>query len=164
MVRALRRLAPALVALACLAVAGASAAGPGLPPGWHRIQRPITSVISPRQLLAAATYPIVFAHRPESCQPRAAVNQMPADGVLLQIIEYVPPRSGRPLRLPRRPRRFSYEDAVYAPFECAGRSFQFAYEQGGHALQAQVWMKLATVDPHYRAEALRILDNFDPTN
>ena len=151
-----------LAALAGLAVAGASAANPGLPPGWHAIERPITSVVNPRQLLAAATYPIVFAHPPESCQPRAAVNQMPADGILLQIIEYVPPRSGRSLRLPRRPHRFSYEDATYAPFECAGRSFQFAYEQDGHALQAGIWMKLATVDPHRRAEALRILNNFEP--
>jgi hypothetical protein len=162
-IRAASKLALALAAIACLAATvGTSAANSGLPPGWHAIERPITSVVDPRQVLAAATYPIVFRHPPESCQPRAAVSQMPPTGVLLQIIEYLPLRSGRPLRLPPRPHRFSYEDAIYALFECAGRSFQFAYEQGGHALQAQIWMKLATVDPHWRAEALRILNHFRP--
>lgn len=152
--------------ISVLAVAAATIAPvaptASLPPGWHEIERPITSVIYPRQVLAAATYRIVFARPPRDCHPRAAVNQMPPDGVLLQIIEYSPARSGRPVRLPRRPHRFSYEDAIYAPFECAGRSYSFTYEQAGHALQAQVWMKLGTVDPLRRAEALRILNHFEP--
>lgn len=135
-----------------------------LPPGWTEIARPISDVLYPVQALAASTYPIAFRHRPESCWPDAALDQMPADGVLLQIIEYAPSGpNGRSLRVPRlppRPRRFSYADATYAPFECEGPSYQFAYEQQGRALQAQVWMKRGTVDPHLRAQALRILDRF----
>jgi hypothetical protein len=166
MIRGLRRLTPAIVAAFCLLAADTSGAGNNLPPGWHRIERPISSVIYPRQVFAAATYPVVFARPPRDCHPRAAVNQMPPDGVLVQIIEYaaIDP-AGQPLRAPRlppRPRRFSYEDAVYAPFECAGRSYQFSYEQAGHALQAQIWMKLATVDRLRRAEALRLLNHFEP--
>jgi hypothetical protein len=88
---------------------------------------------------------------------------MPAGGVLLQVIEY-PPRApdGHPIdvpRLPRRPDRFTWADASWGRYECAGPSFKFDYRQAGHALQAQVWMHPATVDPRLRAGALRILDN-----
>jgi hypothetical protein len=167
MIRALKTLTPAIVAAVCLAAAaGTSGAGNDLPPGWHRIERPLSGIVYPRQVLAAATYPIVFAGPPRDCHPRAAVNQMPPDGVLVQIIEYAAfGPAGKPPRVPRlsrRPHRFSYEDAIYAPFECAGRSFQLSYEQAGHALQAQIWMKLSTVDPLRRAEALRILNHFQP--
>jgi hypothetical protein len=167
MIRALKTLTPAIVAALCLVAAGGSSATNGdPPPGWHRIERPLSSIVYPRQVLSAATYPIVFAGPPRDCHPSAAVNQMPPDGVLVQIIEYASTApTGKTLRvprLPRRPHRFSYEDAIYAPFECAGRSYQFSYEQAGHALQAQIWMKLNTVDPLRRAEALRILNHFQP--
>jgi hypothetical protein len=88
---------------------------------------------------------------------------MPPDGLLLQVVEY-PPRSpdGDPLRvrrLPRRPARFTWSDATWASFECAGPSYKFDYRQSGHALQAQVWMHRDAVDPTFRAGALQILDH-----
>lgn len=137
-----------------------------LPAGWHEIREPITSVIYPTQAFAASTYPVTFRHRPESCIPRAALSQMPRDGVLLQVIEYPPTDArGKKVRVPKlppRPNRFSYHDAVYASFECAGPSYKFDYRQGHHALQAQVWMHRAAVNSKWRADALRILDNFKP--
>lgn len=135
-----------------------------LPAGWHEVDRPLTGVLLPVQVFAAATYPIVLHHRPGQCgPPRVVLGEMPPGGVLLQVIEY-PPRAldGRPIRvprLPRRPARFSWGDATWASFECAGPSYKFEYRQGGRALQAQVWMDRATVDPALRAGALRILDN-----
>lgn len=91
---------------------------------------------------------------------------MPRDGVLLQVIEY-PPRDGsgkklRVLKLSPRPSRFSYRDAVFASYECAGPSYKFDYRQDRHALQAQVWMDRAAVRSNWRADVLRILDNFKP--
>ncbi len=138
---------------------------PRLPLGWHAIGRPLTGVVYPRQVLAVATYRLALPHRPRGCTPGAALRQMPAAGVLLQIVEYAPRAAGHPVRvptLPRRPHRFSYADATYGPFECAGPSYKFDYRQAGHALQAQVWMVRRTVDSHSRAEALRILDRFAP--
>jgi len=145
-----------------------AAAGPSwtapLPPGWHEVDRPLTGVLIPVQVFAAATYPIVLHHRPAQCgPPRSVLAEMPPDGALLQVIEY-PTRAldGDPLRvprLPRRPARFSWADATWASFECAGPSYKFDYRQAGRALQAQVWMKRATVAPHLRAGALKILDN-----
>lgn len=151
-------LAAAIVFFAAT-VAGKS--GGRLPDGWRQIQRPITGIIYPRQVLAAATYPIGFGHRPGSCWPRAALRQMPPAGVLLQIVEYSRTAAGHHVRvpsLPARPRHFSYADATFASFECAGPSFKFTYSEAGRALQAQVWMHRPTVDPDLKAEALKILD------
>jgi hypothetical protein len=134
-----------------------------LPLGWHPVERPLTDVILPVQVFAAATYRVVLHHPPGRCGPPPRVlAEMPPGGVLLQVIEY-PPRAGggRPIRvprLPRRPARFSWSDATWGPFECAGPSYKFEYRQEGRALQAQVWMHRRTVDPRLRAGALRILD------
>gem|GEM_PF-6152459 len=138
-----------------------------LPPGWHEVHRHLTGVLIPVQAFAAATYPIVLHHRPGQCgPPRAILAEMPPGGALLQVIEY-PPRAldGHPLRvprLPRRPARFTWADATWAPFECAGPSFQFTYRQFGRALQAQIWMHPTTADPTLRAGALRILNHLRP--
>ncbi len=135
-----------------------------LPPGWHEVDRPLADVLVPAQVFAAATYPIVLHHPPRRCGPPPAVlSEMPPGGLLLQVVEY-PARAldGRPLRvprLPRRPARFSWADATWAAFECAGPSYKFDYHQGGRALQAQVWTNRATADPALRAGALRILDD-----
>jgi len=135
-----------------------------LPPGWHEVDRQLTGVLIPVQVFAAATYPIVLHHRPGQCgPPRSVLAEMPPDGALLQVVEY-PPRAldGDPLRVPRLPRRpahFTWADATWARFECAGPSYKFDYRQAGHALQAQVWMHPTTVAPRLRARALEILDN-----
>lgn len=135
-----------------------------LPPGWHEVDRPLTGVLVPVQVFAAATFPIVLHHRPGRCGPPPAVlAEMPPGGLLLQVVEY-PRRApdGRALevpRLPRRPARFTWADATWAAYECAGPSYKFDYRQGGHALQAQVWTNRATADPALRAGALKILDH-----
>lgn len=147
--------------------AGSSGGSIPLSTGWREIGRPITGVLYPKQVFAAATYPIVFHHKPRSCFPKAALRQMPADGVLLQLIEYSPTDStGKPVRvpdLPPRPHRFSYADATYAMFECAGPSYKFDFEQRSRAFQAQVWFNRKTVEPRLWAEALQIFDSFHPT-
>lgn len=165
----------ALTVLTALAVFLAASAGGGggtaqgsgatrLPPGWRSIERPLTSVLYPEQVLAAATYPVVLRQRPRSCTPRAALRQMPADGVLVEIIKYGPRApDGNSIAVPRmppRPRHFAYAEAARGPFECAGLSYKFEWEQDGRALQAHIWMDPATVDRRSRAQALRILDSF----
>lgn len=135
-----------------------------LPVGWHEVDRPLSDVTYPPQIYAASTYPIVLRHPPGRCGPPARVlAEMPRGGALLQVIEYAPlAPNGRPIRVPRLPRRpahFHWADGTWANFECAGPSFKFDYRQEGRALQAQVWFRPATVEPRLRVGALRILDN-----
>jgi hypothetical protein len=134
-----------------------------IPAGWHEVDRPLTDVTYPAQVFAAATFPIVLHHPPGRCGPPPRVlAEMPPGGALLQVIEYARfAPTGRPIRVPRLPRRpahFHWSDATWADFECSGPSFQFTYRQAGRALQAQVWFRPATVEPRLRPGALRILD------
>lgn len=161
----------AVTAIALLIAARADGRDQGpwtapLPPGWHEVHRRLTGVLIPVQVFAAATYPIRLRHRPGQCgPPRSVLARMPPDGALLQVVEY-PPRAldGRPLRVPRLPRRpphFTWADAAWAHYECAGPSYKFDYRQEGRALQAQVWLNPTTVAPSLRAGALMILDHLE---
>jgi hypothetical protein len=139
-----------------------------LPVGWHEVDRPLTDVTYPVRVFAAATYPMVLHHPPGRCGPPPRVlAEMPPGGALLQVIEYARfAPDGRPIRvprLPRRPDRFHWSDATRANFECAGPSFKFDYRQEGRALQAQVWFRPATVEPRLKAGALSILDHLRPS-
>lgn len=138
-----------------------------IPDGWRALRRSINAVLYPPQVLAAASFPVTVPREPRSCHPGEVLHQMPADGVLLQVFEYTPHNSvGKPVRvphLPPRPSRFRYRDAAYGPFECAGLSYKFTFEQDGRAFQAHVWFERRTVDPALRAQALRILNSFHPT-
>jgi hypothetical protein len=171
-----RDIATALALLAAivgvLLFADDSASGSGeataaMPPGWHQLRRPIDGVLYPTQVLAAASFPAAVPRHPRGCHPGGVLGQMPRDAVLLQVIEYAPyDEAGHRLRvphLPPRPARFHFREATFAPFECAGLSHQFTFEQEGRAFQAQVWFDPTTVDPLLRAQALRILDSFRPT-
>jgi len=135
-----------------------------LPVGWHQVERPLTGIIYPVQVFAAATYPIVLQHRPGACgPPRRVLAEMPPGGALLQVIEYArfapDGKRIRVPRLPRRPARFHWRDGTWADFECAGPSFKFDYRQEGRALQAHVWIRPATVEQSLKVGALRILDH-----
>lgn len=137
-----------------------------IPGGWRVTGKPLTGVIFPTQVLAAASFPLVAPTNPRGCHPGSVLGQMPNRGVLLQVIEYVPRLpEGKAIhvpRLPPRPAHFSYRNGSFEPFECSGWSYQFAFEQGGRAFQAQVWFYRLAVDPRLRSEALQILDSFHP--
>lgn len=133
-----------------------------IPGGWHVIAHPITSVTYPVQVLAAATYADKYRGSPRSCTPREALSIMPADGVLLQVVEYASRTpNGKPVKapdLPPRPRHFTYGAASYGRFECAGPSYKFEFSMHGRAFQAQVWMHRGRVSPVARRQVLGILD------
>jgi streptogramin lyase len=137
-----------------------------IPGSWRALRRPITSVSYPPQVLAAASFPVRVPRRPPNCSPSRVLDQMPPGGALVQIFEYAPEASGRPVRVPDLPprlARFRYADADYGPFECAGYSYRFAFEQSGRAFQAHVWLNRKETNRARRSEALAILDSFKPT-
>ncbi len=140
--------------------------GTRMPAGWRPLPRPVSSVLHPPQVLAAASFPVFVPPHPRSCAPTEVLDQMPADGALLGVFEYTPrDLAGEPTPVPRfepAPRRFRYGEAERASFECAGRSYRFEFERGGRAFQAHVWLDPGQVNPRARAAALRVLDRFRP--
>lgn len=123
------------------------------------IEKPITAVTYPRQVLAAASYPVRLEEGPPSCTPQTALDQMPRDGALLQVFEYNP-GGGEVPDLPPRPGRITYADGEFANFECADSSLRFAFSDGGRAFQGHIWMNRRTVDPQIRTQAIEILNGF----
>lgn len=138
-----------------------------IPDGWRALRRPIDGVLYPPQVLAAASYRLIVPQHPLGCHPGKVLAQMPSDGVLLQVFEYAAHDPlGKPMRvphLPPHPTSFRYQGATYGPFECAGLSYKFTFEQGGRAFQAHIWFDRETVEPQLRAQALQILNSFHPT-
>ena len=130
-----------------------------IPAAWQVIEKPITAVTYPRQVLAAASYPVRLEPGPPSCTPHAALDQMPRDGALLQVFEYNP-GGGKVPRLPPRPARLTYADGDFAHFECAGLSWRFTFSDGDRAFQAHIWMHRRAVDPQIRTQAIEILSGF----
>ena len=131
-----------------------------IPDGWQAIRKRISAVTEPQQILAAASYRLDLGDAPRAgCLPRAALRQMPLDGALLQVIEYTPRRTVS--ELPPRPESLRYSDGAFGPFECAGPSHQFSFNDRGRSIQAQVWFSRDRVDPATRSEALQLIDSLE---
>jgi hypothetical protein len=131
-----------------------------IPAGWQVIEKPINAVTYPRQVLAAASFPVRTAALPQrGCGAEAVLEQMPRDGALLQIIEYDP---GELPDLPARPDRFTYANRGFANYECAGPSFQFSFSDHDRAFQARITLNRRAVHPRIRAQAIEILNGFRP--
>jgi hypothetical protein len=146
---------------------GAAEVRAEVPPGWEAISRPITGVLYPPQVFAAASYDARPPRAPQGCTPTKMLRERPMSGVLVEIFEYTPTDPvGKPAPVPSfppRPARLGYSDATFGAFECAGASYKFVFSASGRAFQAHVWLNRAKVDPRLRSQALRILERFQPT-
>lgn len=106
------------------------------PTGWHIHQRPLTQVISPRQLLVLSSFAIRQRHPDANCAPKTAVSQLPPGGVLLILLEQAPPqtRSGAHGFFGRRPGRFRLQDLPGRRYECFGLARELAFRTAGRDL------------------------------
>jgi len=138
-----------------------------VPRTWRAISDPVTSVLYPRQVLAAASFRTGKVKAPRSCTPVEVLDRMPDRGAFLTIIEYrLRASNGQKVAVPDLPakkRKLSYRDGTYGSFECSGPSYQFTFSQSGRAFQAQVWFNRRLVSPANRADALKIVRTFHPT-
>lgn len=135
-----------------------------LPFGWHAFARPITAVTYPRQVLAAASYPVAAPRSPRGCTPTSVLRAMPPKGALIQVVEYTPRTpTGKRAKVPKfpaMPRAFRYSDRRWNRYECAGPSYRFVFSLDGRAFQAHIWMHRRTVNLGVRSAALQILNSF----
>jgi hypothetical protein len=126
------------------------------PPGWFATRHALTPVTSPPQVLAVASYPLPRNNRgADGCEPKEALDRMPATGALIFGWEYGS-ITGRALRqFPPRPKRLTL--TRFARYECLGPSYMLRFRQAGRFFQIHVaFGKRAS--PATRAIALRILD------
>jgi hypothetical protein len=96
-----------------------------VPEGWDLAGEPLTNSVDPRQVLALATYPLPGSGAsggPCSAAKRA-LDAMPADGALIWLLEYRPPRGDVWADLPRgrfppRPDAYMLRRADLQPDVC----------------------------------------------
>lgn len=63
------------------------------PPGWFATSRPLTPVISPRQVVAVASYPLPRGNSgADGCEPKEALDRLPASGTFIFGWEYTDPQ------------------------------------------------------------------------
>jgi hypothetical protein len=130
------------------------------PPGWFATSHALTPVTSPVQALAVASYPLPKNNRgADGCEPKAAVDRLPADGAFVFGWEFpMPSPSGlRPPDFPRRPSHFSLESLTSN--ECVGgRNYEVSLRQAGRFFQLHVLLG-AHASSSTRHTVLRVLDS-----
>jgi hypothetical protein len=120
------------------------------PQAWHRA-RALTNLVSPREVLALATYPLRDRADAGECAPDTARADMEPGGVFLWLLEYRPLRGDVWAGFPRerfapRPDRFELDrgdlggnnscfpgPTYRTSFRAADRPFDLLIAFGGHA-------------------------------
>ena len=135
-----------------------------VPPGWTATSRPLTPVTWPHQMLAIASFRLpTDARGADGCEPKEALDRLPADGAFLFGWEYGRPSPFGPLRpsaFPPRPQRFRL--AHLATYECMGRSYMLRFRSSGRLFQVHVVLG-PQASPATRRLVLRVLDGFRAT-
>ena len=103
-----------------------------LPARWHATAAALTPVGYPQ--FAIASYPLPRGDRGgDGCEPKAALDRLPATGALIFAWELSGPGSGR---FPRQPRHFRL--GHFARYECLGPSYLLRFRAAGRYFQVHV--------------------------
>jgi hypothetical protein len=141
------------------AVAGA--VGVALPPGWHRLDPPITDVVYPTDRLLLTSY---RAEPGGDCSPDRAEGELPAGGALIYLLEYAgrPGTAGNafaPGDFPPRPAHFTLPRSALANYECWHvPSYLVRFSSAGRDFQVHVALGPG-ISPGGRRQVLGVLDS-----
>jgi hypothetical protein len=123
-----------------------------LPPEWHATATTLTPVGYPQ--LAIASYPLPRGDRgSDGCEPKAALDRLPAKGVFIFAWEFSGTQRNRDF--PRQPRHFRLRH--YARNECLGPSYLLRFRAAGRYFQVHVVLG-KRASRKMRRLALRTLD------
>ncbi|HKD95043.1 MAG TPA: hypothetical protein VKB43_10100 [Gaiellaceae bacterium] len=124
-----------------------------LPPGWHATAASLTPVGYPQ--FAIASYPLPRGDLgADGCEPKAALDRLPATGVFIFAWEFSGAQRQRDF--PRRPRHFRLRH--FARYECLGPSYRLSFRAAGRYFKLHVVLG-KRVSRRTRAAALRTLDS-----
>jgi hypothetical protein len=133
------------------------------PLGWVATSAPLTPVTSPQQVIAVASYRLpTDVAGADGCEPKQALDAMPAGGAFIYGFEYgqVSARLGiRLSEFPPRPVHFALGRPTHS--DCFGQTprYMFRFSDAGHAFQLEVTLGGHTSQAT-RAALLRVLDSF----
>jgi Tol biopolymer transport system component len=102
-----------------------------VPPSWTVVEH-ASGPYEPETLFALANYSLP---RGGGCSPSNAIDHLPANGALAWVMEY---HEANVNDFPPRPDRFTLDGGTLADFECAGRSYEYRYEDSGRHFQMHV--------------------------
>jgi hypothetical protein len=133
--------------------------GVTLPHGWHETTRPLTSVTYPVQRLSFASFPLAQSGSDGDCAPFTALRRMPANGVLVQVIESTRPSPFGPIPMKDFPvRPHSFRLGRLEPRECGGTGYRIDFRDHRRFFQLDI-----SVGPRLggagRATLLRVLNS-----
>src|SRR5689334_9886847 len=130
-----------------------------IPHGWYVTGAHLTPVTWPVQFLAVASYSLPAGDRgADGCEPKSAVDRLPADGAFLFGWEYTGAPDG-PIRkadFPPRPQRFRL--VHLGRYECLDHSYLLRFRSAGRYFQLHVLLgRHASIQT--RKLTLRVLDS-----
>jgi hypothetical protein len=131
------------------------------PARWFATARHLTPVTWPPQVLAFASYPLPRDDAgADGCEPKEALDRLPARGIFIYGFEYAQPSPFGPIDardFPPHPKRFRL--VGLARYECLRRSYMVRFRDAGRFFQVHVAFG-PRAGAAVRATALRVLDSF----
>ncbi len=139
---ALVRAVVGVCALSATAVASAPPFGTRLPPGWSRVGFPLTLTTDPVERYAAASFRLHRVSRDAGCVfvGEGVRRQMPPNGVIVDVVEWVGSAPPVPRTFPPLSRRPSLGRAANLE-GCYGRAYNVPFRIGRRAFQAFVLVR-----------------------
>jgi hypothetical protein len=131
------------------------------PPGWHATAAAMTPVTYPPQVLAVASFPLPRdANGADGCEPKQALDRLPAAGAFLFGWEYATPSPfGKISTSDFAPRPPHFRLGHFAHYECLGPSYLVRFRQAERYFQIHIAFG-ARATPAIRRTALEVLDSF----
>jgi hypothetical protein len=130
------------------------------PAGWQVDQRPLTSLISPRQLLVISSFPMRERRPDPNCASRTAISELPPTGALLLLLEQpsAANESGAHALFGKRPNHFHLERLRARPHECFGIARGVDFQTTGREIYLLAYFG-PKASQHMQHLADRVLDS-----
>ncbi len=127
------------------------------PVGWHVVHRPVTGLVSPREILAVAS--VAPARLDWHERGGCSAAEPPAGALLAYVLEYDKNYGGSPRRPPGELRA---TDSRSGNFECLGHGTEFHFRRGGRLLQAEISYRTGKLRGSDRRQVLKLLNSLEP--
>jgi hypothetical protein len=129
-----------------------------VPAGWHVADRPLTTVIQPREVISAATFPLPPRRGPCNHMPAGAVAAMGPRDALITIFETP---DANPRAFPPRPTRLAFEpdNGIECVSRPGRRTSWTAFRDKGRGFYALVVLGARAS----KRQAVAVMNSFRPT-